>query len=928
MMLKSIGIIMVIILCTLGTLNAQTQIKGSVKDTVNQTQLKNASVLLLYQKDSTLYRFSRTNAQGHFEFSAVDTGKYVVLISYPKYIDYSDPVIVEPKELDLGSLILTPAEHLLNEVVVKGKRAVIIKGDTTEFDASSYVINANDKVDDLLKQLPGITVDRNGKITAQGKTVEKVLVDGEEFFGDDPTLVTKNVRADMVDKVQLFDKSSDQAAFTGIDDGNKTKTINIKLKEDKKKGYFGKVSGGIGNPNRIYEANAAVNYFNGKQKMAAFGTASTNGQTALGFFDAQKYGSNSGNTSISDDGGINITIGGTDADIFNAGFEGEFQGKGIPTTINGGAMYQDKWNEDKNSINVGIRTGNLNVVGNETNISQNNLASGTLYRNAQSNFDNKASQNSANVVFETKLKDNNTLKFSLNGNHKYGNQKKYSNSSTQRADGDPVNASQITDTNEGTNQLFNGNILWTKKFKKEKRTISFNLNPSFSDENTDGFLFSDNQFFNDQGAQSSENNIHQRKVNRIKNQSLNWNLGYTEPVSKNISLLISYIGSVGNSLEDKRSFNEDANGAFTVQDNVFSSIFELKQIAQQGGFNFNFNRNKTTIQLGSKIGTVRLDQYNQLNNNKFGKTFLNIAPAFSYTYKISSQSSFRINYNGNTQQPSIDQINPIQINNNPLYIQMGNPNLTTSFSNSLNGNFNMFKPLKDIYAFIGFYGNQTLNPIVNQITTDVNTGATISKPININQKPFNFNLYANSGIKVLKSFNLNLGMDFGVSTYYSLVNNNLNTTKSNNYGLNISVSKYVENTFDANIRFSPRYTFMTASLQPLQNNNNFNYRINGNVNYTFLKNFSFNAEVESSYQGKSAAFDKPFQFTIVNSGLYKTFFKEKNLKVGLKVHDLFNQNVGFTRSSSGNQIYQNSFTNIRRYFMFNVSWDFNKMGGK
>src|SRR5690606_14878252 len=170
--------------------------------------------------------------------------------------------------------------QLLKDVVITGTNAIVIKGDTIEFDASKYTIQPNSKVEDLLAQLPGIQIDKDGKITAQGETVTKVLVDGEEFFGDDPTLVTKNIRGDMVDKVQLYDKKSDQAEFTGIDDGEKEKTINIQLKEDSKNGMFGKVDAGIATED-LFQGQAMFNTFKGSQKFAAYGTTGNTGTIGL-----------------------------------------------------------------------------------------------------------------------------------------------------------------------------------------------------------------------------------------------------------------------------------------------------------------------------------------------------------------------------------------------------------------------------------------------------------------------------------------------------------------------------------------------------------------------------------------------------------------------------------------------------------------------
>src|SRR5450432_2173948 len=247
-------------------------IKGAVTDTSSRENLPNAVISILRAKDSVLYTFTRSNAQGRFSLAHLAAGKFILLVTYPRYADYVEQLtLTDSSSITFGKIALILKAKLLEEVVIRQKiSAIKIKGDTTEFTADSFHVQANATVEELLKKLPGIQVDKNGKITAQGETVQKILVDGEEFFGDDPTLVTQNLRADMIDKVQVFDKKSDQAAFTGIDDGEKTKTINLKLKDNKKNGYFGKANVG-GGTNGYHDNQVMFNDFKGKRKFAFYG---------------------------------------------------------------------------------------------------------------------------------------------------------------------------------------------------------------------------------------------------------------------------------------------------------------------------------------------------------------------------------------------------------------------------------------------------------------------------------------------------------------------------------------------------------------------------------------------------------------------------------------------------------------------------------
>ncbi|RZJ88350.1 MAG: carboxypeptidase regulatory-like domain-containing protein, partial [Chryseobacterium sp.] len=374
-------------------------VKGSTLDTAGRLKLSNTSISVLNAKDSTLKSFTRTAADGSFEIGKLNKGKYILMVTYPGYADYIEGFTLDSlkSEKDFGILHMLLKSKLLEDVIIKGTAAAIkINGDTTEFNAAAYKIQPNSKVEDLLKQLPGIQVDKDGKITAQGQTVNKVLVDGEEFFGDDPTLVTKNIRGDMVDKVQLFDKKSDQAAFTGVDDGQKTKTINIKLKEDKKNGYFGKVDGGLGTDG-YYESQLQFNRFAGKMKFSAYGTASNTGKTGLSWEDNNKLG-NTGSMEFID-GGIMISSSGSDE---LESFDGRYSGEGIPVSQTAGLHFDNKWDNDKKTINTNFKTGAITIDGVKNTISQNNLPTGVIVTNSD--------QNSHNYIFRNKLDATYTVK--------------------------------------------------------------------------------------------------------------------------------------------------------------------------------------------------------------------------------------------------------------------------------------------------------------------------------------------------------------------------------------------------------------------------------------------------------------------------------------------------------------------------------------
>src|SRR6185295_1253732 len=272
------------------TLAQTSSVKGIVEDTVEHKTLQNTVISLLKVNDSVLVKFTRADKTGKFSINNVKDGQYILMITHPLSGDYFDKITVAPGAVkDLGTIAMTPKSKLLAEVIIKSGSPIRIKGDTTVYTADSFKVREGANVEELLRRLPGIQVDKDGKITAMGERVKKVLVDGEEFFGSDPGIATKNLRADAVKEVEVFDKKSDQAEFTGIDDGVKDKTINLKLKDEKKKGYFGKIEAGGGLPDK-YDNAVMLNAFRGKRKIAAYGIMSNTGQTNLDWQDANNYG--------------------------------------------------------------------------------------------------------------------------------------------------------------------------------------------------------------------------------------------------------------------------------------------------------------------------------------------------------------------------------------------------------------------------------------------------------------------------------------------------------------------------------------------------------------------------------------------------------------------------------------------------------------
>jgi len=906
-------------------------VKGVIADSVEHVKLRNTSVAVLQAKDSILVKFTRAAEDGSFQLEGLTKGKFILLVSYPDYADYTDSFSLDSVKQghNFGHINMNLKSRLLKEVIIKGTASQIkIKGDTTEFNAAAFTNQPNAKVEDLLKQLPGITVDKDGKITAQGETVNKVLVDGEEFFGDDPTLVTKNIRADMVDKVQLYDKKSDQATFTGIDDGQRSKTLNIKLKADKKNGYFGKVDIGVGNDN-YYQGQLLFNKFKGKQKFSVYGTVGNDGKTGLGWQDSQKYGGGSDNVQVVDDGMMFFSGGGDDLDSWN----GNYDGKGIPVARTGGAHYDTKWNDDKQSINTNFKIGSLTVDGKDNLISQNNYSlTGVQNTNSNQNYHNYMFRQKLDLTYRLKIDTTSDLKLYIDGTSKNSQTLSHYQATTTGNLDTLINSSKRDVKNNVDTKIFNASAFYTKKFKKKGRTFSWNISEAYNESQAKGNLYSDITSYTYNPTASHDSIVDQYKTNRLRSSVLNSNMTYTEPLSKYVSVILNYGLGIGTSTADRKSFNQSSSGVYNVLDSTYSNNYKLRDVSNQGGAVVNYKKGKLTLNFGTKVTDVNFDQINEYTGSEFKRTFINWAPQAFIRFDITKQSGFNINYNGTTQQPTVDQIQPVLVNSDPLNIVLGNPGLTPSFTNSFRVNYHSYKVLSDQY--IGLYGNFSFisNPIVNSSVTDTSAtavirGRTTTQYINLDKKPYNYYGGLYFGRKIpLGGLQVGLNLNANGAKNYNLSNGDLNIITSNTFSPGFQISRYAEKKFNLNFNFGPTYTTGGSSLQKTSNNGH-GFQGYGEFAVYLPGKFQISSDGNYQYTSKTQTFPTDFSKFLWNAKVTKSFTKEERFKLTLACNDILNQNAGFDRSSSGTMITQDRYTTIKRFFLVEFIWEFNHMGG-
>jgi len=900
-------------------------ITGSITDTVERKAIANGSVLLLRKSDSVLVKFARADKEGNFVLKDLPKGKFIILVTFPKYADYTDTLaIADSTETKTENIFMILKAQLLKEVIVRQQISSIkIKGDTTEFTADSFKVQPNATVEDLLKKLPGIQVDKNGKITAQGETVQKVLVDGEEFFGDDPTLVTQNLRADMVDKVQVYDKKSDQSAFTGIDDGQKQKTLNIKLKDSKKNGYFGKINASAGTDG-YHDSQLMFNYFKNKEKISFYGIVSNTGTSGLNWQDRDNYGQSFASSLDYDQSSGYYTFNGSNDELDS--WDGRYNGQGYPLVQTGGLHYNNKWDEDKQSINGNYKMMQLNVTGSSTTNSQFILPDTFYYNNSKHNFTNKILRNSGSGSYEFQIDSTSSIKINADGgtDHKITNS--VDSSQALASDSSLVNTGSNHTSTTGDKQQVNSNLLWKKKLKKKGRTISFNLRENYTNDVSNGYLYSNNNFYSD-GSLSQSQLIDQYKTNSSKNTLFDSKLTYTEPLTNVSSLVLNYGVVVNNSNSEINSFNKDNSGKYTMLDSIYSNDYGFNVFTQRGGLNYALFQKKLKVNFGSNIGFTKFSQKNERTDSSLGRNFVNWYPQASLQYQFSQSRRLGFNYNGYTQQPSIQQIQPLQVNTDPLNITIGNPALKPEFVNNMSASFNDWKMLSERYIWLSANYRFTQNNIGSSYYVD-SFGRRVNQAVNLNgNRSFSSNLNYNFKIKKIDT-RLGFNGDFSYDRNLSIVNNVLNTTNSNNYTFGIYIGKSKEKKYDFNLSGSATHTSSQSSIQQSITTQYWTFDINPNFDIFLPLKFQIHSDCDFSFRQKTPVFTTNNNVIKWNAWFGKKFLKNDALLIKVIGNDLLDQNIGFSRSVNSNFISQNTYSTIRRYFMLSVVWNFTKSGTK
>ncbi|MEC4004715.1 outer membrane beta-barrel protein [Flavobacterium sp. SUN052] len=897
---------------------AQTfNFKGKVLDEKTNLPIESATVYLSNVKDSTVIDYTITDKFGKFNFKIKKLDKPVYLkVSFVTYTDYKEELKAIEADKDFGTIILKEAVNNLNEVVVKGQAPPIrIKKDTLEFNVSSFKVRPDANVETLLKQLPGVEIDADGKITVNGKEVNQILVNGKPFFDKDGKVALQNLPSDIINKVQVTDTKTKKEEKTGAAASSNSASINLTIDEKKNKGFFGKFMAGKGSDKR-YESSTLLNYFKNKTKVSVL--ASSNNINSIGFSMDEVF-DNMG-------GGRNSNIWMQDNGTFSINGRRYGSGSGITKSNMVGINYSDEWTKNtETSLSYFYSDANTKNT-NRTSLI-NFLPSGNFTTNSNSSSIENRFTHNASSVFEFKI--DSTMSIVLEPNFTKSNTKNGNLSSQSSFDATNalLNESTADNSSENESNNFTNTLSFTKSFKKKGKYVSLvfeNENGTTTDKN---YVKSKTIFY--QGSIPDDD---RNQFNNSKNLSANYRteFEFTQPITDSLQVKLGLEYKHNKNNNNRNSFDFDATTQeYSSVNNLLTNEFNSVERTFAPNTGLVFTRNKFNIDLN--MGTTIINFNNDatyLNvNSGLNKNYVIPSLRAYGGYRFSKSKNIWFNYNYNYDLPSAKQLLPMEDLANPLNTYVGNPNL------DLNKYHNFYFSYRNFdYATRSGYGtymggNFYNNQVVSSVSYDANRKRTTTYDNVAGTYTSWFGVYWNKSFKKDANkyrFELRANNNFGLSKGFT--DNQLYSAKTYSFSPRASFSYDYGELLTINPSYNYSYNTTSYTNYVVDKASNFTHKFNLQVTSYWPKNWTFGNDFGYNYNSNIAdGFKKDFY--LWNTSLSYSFF-EKKLMAKVKVYDLLNQNQSATRTISATSIRDEENTVLKRYVMFSLTYKIEKFAGK
>lgn len=884
-------------------------VTGSVVEQGSDTPIEQATVRLLNVKDSAMVRGVVSSRNGSFTLKNVKKGSYLLHITFIGYDPLYQPLQITGKKnpVNVGKLELSDGAIELGEAVVIGKAPeVTVRNDTVEYNADSYKVTEGSVLEDLLKKMPGVEVDSEGKITVNGKEVKKVMVDGKEFFSDDPKVASKNLPAKMIDKLQVLDKKSDMAQMTGFDDGEEETVINLTVKPGMKQGWFGNAYGGYGSKDR-YEGNAMVNRFVNNDQITFMGGA--NNTNNMGFSDLAS-------TMFSGMGGGGGRRGGFGA------------GSGITSSGNAGLNFSKEFKPDKLTLGGNTRYSHSDNDARSKSDRQNILpGDSSSYDNSEAMSRTKSDNFGVDFRLEWKPDTMTQLIFRPSFSLSHSMNDNFSDATTLDNERDTVNTNKSSNYSESNGYNLNASIDFSRKLNNKGRVFSATLSGGNSDSYSDGMNRSDIVYFNQTDA--LKNSIIDQR-SRYDNKGFNYRayVSWVEPIGHNNFIQATYSISQRKQEALKNVYNQDADGIYNVLDSAYSQSYRNNFISQRASLSFKSQRAKFNYTIGLNLDPSYSSSENFVGDttlSKITRKVVNLSPMAQFNYMFDKRTNLRIMYNGRTSQPSMTQLQPVADISDPTNITIGNPDLNPRYTNNIFIRFQQFTPEKQRAFMIMANGSYIINDIVSYTSYNQETGVKTTTYKNVNGNySGNVRMMLNTPLKN-KKFSINS------MTMASFANSNgyINEEKNTNRNLILSERGGIDfrsSYLDLGVNGNIRYNATSNSLQKENNQNTFNYGAGGYTTIYLPLNFKIESDVNwSTNSGYGDGFKQ--NEVLWNASASKSFLKNNQGTLRFKIYDILQQRSNISRSVTASYIQDSEYNTLGSYFMVHFIYRFSIFKG-
>jgi len=884
-------------------------VTGSVVEQGSDTPIEQATVRLLNVKDSAMVRGVVSARNGSFTLKNVKKGSYLLHITFIGYDPLYQPLQITGKKnpVNVGKLELSDGAIELGEAVVIGKAPeVTVRNDTVEYNADSYKVTEGSVLEDLLKKMPGVEVDSEGKITVNGKEVKKVMVDGKEFFSDDPKVASKNLPAKMIDKLQVLDKKSDMAQMTGFDDGEEETVINLTVKPGMKQGWFGNAYGGYGSKDR-YEGNAMVNRFVNNDQITFMGGA--NNTNNMGFSDLAS-------TMFSGMGGGGGRRGGFGA------------GSGITSSGNAGLNFSKEFKPDKLTLGGNTRYSHSDNDARSKSDRQNILpGDSSSYDNSEAMSRTKSDNFGVDFRLEWKPDTMTQLIFRPSFSFSHSMNDNFSDATTLDNERDTVNTNKSSNYSESNGYNLNASIDFSRKLNNKGRVFSATLSGGNSDSYSDGMNRSDIVYFNQTDA--LKNSIIDQR-SRYDNKGFNYRayVSWVEPIGHNNFIQATYSISQRKQEALKNVYNQDADGIYNVLDSAYSQSYRNNFISQRASLSFKSQREKFNYTIGLNLDPSYSSSENFVGDttlSKITRKVVNLSPMAQFNYMFDKRTNLRIMYNGRTSQPSMTQLQPVADISDPTNITIGNPDLNPRYTNNVFIRFQQFTPEKQRAFMIMANGSYIINDIVSYTSYNQETGVKTTTYKNVNGNySGNVRMMLNTPLKN-KKFSINS------MTMASFANSNgyINEEKNTNRNLILSERGGIDfrsSYLDLGVNGNIRYNATSNSLQKENNQNTFNYGAGGYTTIYLPLNFKIESDVNwSTNSGYGDGFKQ--NEVLWNASASKSFLKNNQGTLRFKIYDILQQRSNISRSVTASYIQDSEYNTLGSYFMVHFIYRFSIFKG-